>query len=62
MILLLAVIFIFIVSFILAIRAADKELSVPREVKNIKVKRKHGISGAIIFLKEKIIHYSSKSS
>ncbi len=62
MIILFSIIVIFIISLILAIRAADKELSVPHEVRNIKIKKKQGVSGVILFLKEKIIHYSSKSS
>lgn len=60
-ILFIILIFIF-VSIILAVRDAKEELSIPNSIKNIKIKRKKGISGAIVFLKEKISHYSSDSS
>ena len=53
------VIIIFFVSLILAIYAAKSELSVPEEVKKIKIKKRKKLFGVILFLKEKIIHYSS---
>lgn len=62
MILLVAGVVLFIVSLILAIRAADTELSVPEEVKHLRLPRPQKISGVILFLKKKIIHYSSDSS
>ncbi len=59
----LSIIILLIVSFFLAIRSVNRELSVPEEVKNIKIVRKiKGFSGVILFLKEKIVHYSSSSS
>lgn len=55
--------FLFIISFILAVRAVGHELTAPDVVKKIKIKRrKKGLSGVILFLKEKIVHYSSDSS
>lgn len=55
-----AIITIFVVSLILAVRSVDKEMAAPDEVKNLKInKRKKVKSGVILFLKEKIIHYSS---
>lgn len=53
-------ILLFIISFLLALRSVDKELSVPKELKNLKIKRDK-ISGVILFLKKKIVHYSSSS-
>lgn len=58
----LIVFVLFIISLFLAIRASTHELSVPIEVKKIKISRKIGISGVILFLKEKIVHYSSSNS
>ncbi|OGG06081.1 hypothetical protein A3D05_04245 [Candidatus Gottesmanbacteria bacterium RIFCSPHIGHO2_02_FULL_40_24] len=55
-------ILMFIVSFLLAIKEAKSELSIPEEIKKIKIRRKKPLSGVILFLKEKIIHYSSDSS
>lgn len=63
MILTISIITIFFISLIAAIRSAEKELSIPHEVRNIKIKKsREGFSGVILFLKEKIIHYSSGSS
>lgn len=60
MLMAVAIITIFIVSLILAVRSVDKEMAAPEEVKNLKInKRKKVKSGVILFLKEKIIHYSS---
>jgi len=61
MILAISIIIIFIISLVMAIRSAEHELSVPKEVKNIKIKKSEGLSGVILFLKKKIIHYSSSS-
>ena len=62
MILIVAGLIIFVISFILALRAADSELSVPDEVRHLRVRPPEKISGVILFLKKKIIHYSSDSS
>ena len=53
---------ILIVSLLLAIKDASAELSIPESVKKIKIKKKKKLSGVIIFLRKKIIHYSSDSS
>ncbi|OIO12727.1 hypothetical protein COV53_04705 [Candidatus Gottesmanbacteria bacterium CG11_big_fil_rev_8_21_14_0_20_37_11] len=55
-------IIILIISFILALRSVNNELSTPPELKNLKIKKNKKITGVIIFLKEKIVHYSSESS
>lgn len=55
----LSIIIILIISLILAVNAAKSELSVPEEVKKIKIKKRKKLFGVILFLKEKIIHYSS---
>lgn len=62
MIILISIIVIFIISFLMAIRSADHELSVPKEVSGLKIEKKKKMNGVILFLKEKIIHYSSDSS
>jgi hypothetical protein len=62
MIILISAIVIIIISFIMAVRSADHELSVPKEVSKIQIKKKNNMNGVILFLKEKIIHYSSDSS
>lgn len=62
MIIVIAGIFLLIISLFLAIVAVQAEFSVPDEVKKLKIKRKKKISGVILFLKKKIIHYSSSSS
>jgi len=53
---------IFIISLLLAIRDINRELSVPKSVANLKIGKKKALSGVILFLKKKIIHYSSGSS
>ncbi|KKS96674.1 MAG: hypothetical protein UV73_C0009G0025 [Candidatus Gottesmanbacteria bacterium GW2011_GWA2_43_14] len=53
---------IFFISLVMALRAVRHELTVPESVKKIRIRRKKGFSGAILFLKEKIVHYSSGSS
>lgn len=55
-------IILFIISVFLAVRSVDRELAVPLEIKKLKIPRKKKISGVILFLKEKIVHYSSKSA
>lgn len=62
MIVAVSAVIIFIVSFLLAIREASKELRVPPDIEKIRIIKKKSLSGVIIFLKEKIIHYSSHSS
>jgi hypothetical protein len=57
-----SILIIFIISFVLALRVASHELSVPHEVKRIKINKKNGFSGVILFLKKKIIHYTTLSS
>ena len=52
---------ILVVSFFWALKEVNKELSIPEKVKKIKIRKKKGLSGTILFLKEKIIHYSSES-
>lgn len=52
---------ILIISVIFAIHAAGEELSVPAEVKKLKIPRKTSVSGVILFLKKKIVHYTSSS-
>ncbi|OGG02996.1 hypothetical protein A2W14_04450 [Candidatus Gottesmanbacteria bacterium RBG_16_37_8] len=53
---------ILIISFLLAVIESKKELNVPKRVLKIKIKKERKLSGVILFLKEKVIHYSSDSS
>ncbi|MCJ7740383.1 hypothetical protein MUP32_03640 [Candidatus Microgenomates bacterium] len=55
---------IFIVSLFWAIKDADRELGIPEEVKKIKIVKRdqNSFRGVILFLKKKIIHYSSDAS
>ena len=53
---------IFIVSLVLAIKSASEEFKPPKEVTKIKIRKAKRLSGVILFLKKKIIHYSSNSS
>lgn len=53
---------IFIVSLLLAIRDVNRELSVPKSVSKLRIKKKKALSGVILFLRKKIIHYSAGSS
>lgn len=62
MVLIFSVIVLFVLSLLLAYRAMKAELSVPLEVKDLKIKRKEHIQGVILFLRKKIIHYSSDPS
>lgn len=57
-----AIFIILVISLILAIRSVNHELSVPSEIKKIKIRKVNPTSGVILFLKRKIVHYSSKSS
>ncbi len=54
---------IFMVSFILAYRQLS-ELTIPKEIKDVVAafKKKSQVWGIIVFLKDKINHYSSWSS
>lgn len=62
MITLISVIIILLFSLLLALRSVKSELSVPSEVRSLKISRKKGLSGVILFLKKKIVHYCSGSS
>lgn len=53
---------IFLLSLILALRSAERELSIPESVKKIRIRKRPKFSGVILFLKEKVIHHSSASS
>lgn len=62
MIIWFSIITIFSISFFLALKSAKDELSCPPEVRKIKIRKKRkkrGLSGVILFLKKKIVHYSS---
>lgn len=52
-------ILLFVIAFILALRSM-KDLNVPDEIK--KMLRIRKLKGTIVFLKDKITHYSSPSS
>ncbi|OGF98936.1 hypothetical protein A3D78_04810 [Candidatus Gottesmanbacteria bacterium RIFCSPHIGHO2_02_FULL_39_14] len=58
----LILLIILIISLLLAISESRRELSVPKQIAKIKIKKQKKLSGVILFLKEKIIHYSSDSS
>jgi hypothetical protein len=62
MILFGSVIVIALISFLWAVMESRKELNVPPELKGVKIRKKKNISGVILFLKKKIIHYSSESA
>lgn len=57
-----SLIVIFLISFIWALRSVNQELSVPKEIRSIKITPRKKIRGVILFLKKKIIHYTSSSS
>ncbi|MBM3284022.1 hypothetical protein FJY90_07335 [Candidatus Gottesmanbacteria bacterium] len=59
MIILISAVIIFIISLLLAIKSVASEFSAPAEVKGIKISGKKKLSGVILFLKKKIIHYTS---
>lgn len=61
MIILISIILIVIISVLLAVRSAEHELSIPKEVIGLKISPK-SVSGVILFLKKKIVHYTSESS
>lgn len=62
MIILAVAIIIFLVSFFWAIKSVKKELTVPEEVARIKIPRSKKWFGVVIFLKNRIVHYTSVSS
>lgn len=59
MIIWVSIIVIFIISFILAVRSSASEFLPPHEVKKIRIRGKKRFFGVILFLKKKIIHYTS---
>lgn len=61
MIIVISAVAIFMISLMLAVRSVKNELSVPEEVKKIKIPQNKKWFGAIILLKDKIVHYSSLS-
>ena len=61
MVIILSAVIIFLFSVILAIVSSEKELVVPDEVKKMSVGKKRGLSGVILFMKNKIVHYVSSS-
>ena len=61
MVIILSAVIIFLFSVILAIVSSEKELGVPDEVKKMSVGKKRGLSGVILFMKNKIVHYVSSS-
>lgn len=62
MILALSILIILIISIILAVRSVDHEMTIPKEVVNLKIRKDKKTSGVILFLRKKIVHYSSKDS
>lgn len=57
-----SIIVIFIISIVLAIRSSRDEFSVPDELTKLKIRRQKPVSGVILFLKKKIVHYTSSIS
>jgi hypothetical protein len=55
-------IILFVISFLMAIRSLRHEFTTPKEVVHMKIKKKGGVSGSILFLKSKVIHTSENSS
>jgi hypothetical protein len=62
MIVAISIVIILLISVILAVIESGRELSVPKELEGMKISKKNNISGVIIFLKNKVIHYSSHPS
>lgn len=58
----IGLIVIFFISLILAIFSMKKEMTVPFEVKNIKIRSGRSLGGVILFFKRKVVHYSADSS
>lgn len=50
---------ILVISFIWAVIEASRELSVPESVRKVRIRKKKKLSGVILFLKEKVIHYKN---
>ena len=55
----LVIIILFIISFVFALRSM-KDLAFSKELEE--VLKKNSMKGVIVFFKDKIVHYSSKSS
>lgn len=53
---------ILFISILMSVKAVRSELTIPDAVKKIKIRKKKGLSGVILFLKKKVTHYSSGSS
>lgn len=45
----------------MAILSVKKEMNVPDDVKNIKIRKGNGLGGVILFFKRKAVHYSADS-
>ena len=58
----IGLILIFLVSLILAIFSVKKEMTVPIEVKSIKIRKQNVFGGVILFFRRKVVHYSAGSS
>jgi len=58
----LVLVIILLISFLWALRDARTEMSVLKNLNKIKIKKKRKIAGVILFLRKKIIHYTSESS
>lgn len=58
----IGLIIIFFISLIMAILSVKKEMIVPEDVKNIKIRKGNGLGGVILFFKRKVVHYSADSS
>lgn len=59
----IAAVVILIISFVWALLTSGRETSVPEELKRIRVSaKKKKMSGVIIFLRDRVIHYHDKGS
>lgn len=61
MITIISISVILIISFIMALRSVSHEMDVPKEIRNLRITKRKGIGGVILFLRDKIVHYSSSS-
>ncbi len=57
-----SILIILTISIILVVRSVEHELSVPKEVADLKTRNNAPLSGVILFLKKKIVHYTSSKS
>lgn len=57
-----SILIILTISIILAVRSVEHELSIPKEVSDLKITKNAPLSGVILFLKKKIVHYTSSES